>query len=244
MGGALAEDLDEGVAATLGLQLNRLLDRAAGLHAVLRVVKGDAFHIDRAVERGDELGHPERLAHRRGAAVRAGGGALADQRGRRELPAGHAIDGVVHEDDRDRQAHLGDGDGLGEADRGEVAVALVGDDDGLGVGQLVAQRDRGGAAVGGLGVADIEIIKGKHGAAHRADEDGAVLQVQLLDDLGEVAMDDAMAAAGAVVRAMALEALTVRVAPEVLVKDSAHDCTPRVARMARRISSCDGSTPP
>ena len=54
----------------------------------------------------------------------------------------------------------------------------------------------------------------------------------------------AMAAAGAVVRAVALQALAVRVAPEVLVEDTAHDCTPRVDRMARRISSCDGSTPP
>ena len=160
------------------------------------------------------------------------------------MPAGHAVDGVVHEDDGEREAHLRDGDGLGEADGREIAVTLIRDDDGLRVGQLVAERDSGRTAMGGLGVADIEIIKGEHRAAHRAHKDGPLLQAELLDDLGDVAVDDAVAAAGAVMRAVPLEAFAMRVTPEVLIEDSAHDRTPRFERMACKISSCDGSTPP
>ena len=40
-----------------------------------------------------------------------------------------------------------------------VAVALVADHDGLGVRELVPERDRGGATVGGLRVADAEELQ-------------------------------------------------------------------------------------
>ncbi len=91
-------------------------------------------------------------------------------------------------------------DDLGEADRGEVAVALVADDDRVGVRELVADGDRGGAAVRGLRVADVEVVVEEDGAADRRDGDGPVLDAELVDRLGEVLVREAVPAARAVVR--------------------------------------------
>ena len=96
----------------------------------------------------------------------------------------------------------------------EVAVALVADDDRLGVGELVADRHRRGAAVRGLGVADVEVVVEEDRAADRRDRDRAVLQPELVDRLGQVLVDQAVAAAGAVVGGVGLEPLAVRVALE------------------------------
>ena len=100
------------------------------LHALLGVVERDALDVDRAVELRDQLRHPQRLAHRAGRARRASSPCVwpISVVGR-HLAAGHAVDGVVDEDDGDRHAELRGLEDLGEADRREVAVALVADDD-------------------------------------------------------------------------------------------------------------------
>ena len=50
-----------------------------------------------------------------------------------------------------------------------------------------------------LDVADVEVVVGEDGAADRADEDGPVLDCEGVDGLGQQLVDDAVAAAGAVV---------------------------------------------
>ena len=163
---------------------------------------------------------------KRVAAVGARRRLLPHERGRRHLAAGHPVDGVVDEDDADAAcpswAALDD---LGEADRGEVAVALVADDDGLGVRELVPERHRRRPAVGGLGVADVEVVVEEDAAADRRDGDRPVLDAQLLDGLGEVLVGEPVPAAGAVVGALPLEAAAVVVALEALVED-VHRRTP------------------
>ena len=54
--------------------------------------------------------------------------------------------------------------------------------------------------MGHLHIADVKIVIGKNRAADRAYQDGAVLQAEILDDLGEIAVHDPVAATGAVVR--------------------------------------------
>ena len=136
-------------------------------------------------------------------------------------------------------------DDLGEADGGEVAVPLVGDDDRVGVRELVADRDGRGAAVGGLRVADVEVVVEEDRAADRGDGDGPVLDAELVDRLGEVLVREAVAAARAVVGRVALEPLAVRVALELAVEGGrGHTVTSCPAATFTTISSSCGRTPP
>ena len=135
--------------------------------------------------------------------VAAVGGGLRDlsrQARRGHLAAGHAVDGVVDENHGDVFASGGGADGLAQADGGKVAVALIGEDDVVGQRPLHACGDRGGAAVGGLDHVAGEVVRGEPGAADRRDADGPALDAQLVDALGDEAVDDAVRTAGAVVQ--------------------------------------------
>ena len=104
---------------------------------------------------------------------------------------------------------------FGGADGGEVAVALIGDDDVVGTGALDAGGAGGSAAVGDLNVAGVEIVVGENGAADGADEDGLILQAEFFDSLGDELVGDAVAAAGAVVGLV----LEVALALEVIIEE-------------------------
>ena len=138
---------------------------------------------------------------------RRGGRHLVEQRGRRHLAAGHAVHAVVHEDHGDVLAAVGGVDALGGADGGQVAVALVGHDEVLRPHALDAGGHRGAAAVRRLDHVDLEVVVEEHAAAGGSHADGVLLQVHLLDHFHEQAVDDAVAAAGAVVEVRLLEEL-------------------------------------
>ena len=212
---------------------------------LLGVEERDALDVDGAVEAGDRA-RPSSSAGRRSRSRPYGARRrlLAHERRRRHLAAGHAVDGVVDEDDGDRDAELRGPDDLGEADGGEVAVALVGDDDRLGVRELVADGDGGGAAVRGLRVADVEVVVEEDGAADRGDGDRPVLDAELLDRLGEVLVGEAVAAARAVVRRVPLQPLAVGVALELLVEDGSCRHLLPAEDEVRRSRSAAGRTPP
>ena len=173
MGGALREDFDEGIASALGLDAQSFFDCLPGLDPMLGIVERHALHVDRAVQLGDQFSHPQRHAHIGCAALGAGAGLLPDERGGGQLPAGHAVDGVVDEDDRDGNPHLRCGDGFRQADGSQIAIALVTDDDAVGVGALVADG-HGWRGHGRPGVAHIEVVVGEDRAAHRAYQNGPV----------------------------------------------------------------------
>ena len=82
----------------------------------------------------------------------------------------------------------------------QVAVALVGDHQAVGMGALGAGGHGGSAAVRRLDVAHVEVVIGEHRAADRADEDDAVLHPQVLDGFCDQLVGYAMPAAGTVVR--------------------------------------------
>src|SRR5579884_3886457 len=90
-------------------------------------------------------------------------------------------------------------DDFGGADGGEIAVTLVRNDDGVGVGAFEGGCGRGSASVGHLDVADIEIIVGEHGAADWADENGAVLDPEILEGFRDELVCDTVSATGTVV---------------------------------------------
>ena len=79
---------------------------------------------------------------RRAASPWRGCALLADKRGRRHLPASHAIDRIVDEEDGDLFPAIGGMDYLRRADCCEVAIALIGDDDLVGTGALHSRGRR------------------------------------------------------------------------------------------------------
>ena len=90
-------------------------------------------------------------------------------------------------------------DDLGGADGGQVAVALIGEDDLVRMHALGAGGHRRGAAMGGLVHIAVEVVIGKHGAADRGDANDVLLLELLREHLGHQTVDDAVGAAGAVV---------------------------------------------
>src|SRR5208283_3158772 len=175
-GGARRKNFYEGEVFAVALNFERFADGLARLHDVLVVGEGDALDIDGSFELGNQLGHVQREAFVDGTASEGGRGALlADEGCGGHLAAGHSVDGVVDEEYGDMFAAVGGVDDFGGADGGEVAVALIGNDDAVGTGALDAGGTGGCAAVRELDVAHVDIVIGEDGTADGADEDGPVL---------------------------------------------------------------------
>ena len=103
--------------------------------------------------------------------LRGGGAALADHGGRGHLAAGHAVDRVVDEEDRDVLATIRGLHDLVAADGREVAVALVGEDDVIGADALDAGGHGRGTSVGGFNKIAVEVVVSKYRAADRRNTD-------------------------------------------------------------------------
>ena len=178
VGRAGGEQLDHREAQPAHLRLEGHADGFLGQADVLRVVQAAAHDIARAVHRGEHLRHADadNPACSTSRPVGRGGRLLAGQRGGRHLAAGHAVDGIVDEDDGDILAAAGGVHDLGHADRGQVAVALVGEDDPVGQDALDAGGHGRGAAVRGFDEIGVEIVVGKNRAAHRRNADGFLAQ--------------------------------------------------------------------
>lgn len=97
------------------------------------------------------------------------------------MPARHPIDGVVHEEHRDRLSAISRVQDLGRADRREIAIPLVAQHDAVRTRPLHAHRDRRGAAVRRLHIADIQIVIPEYRTAHGAHQDRAVLYAQFIN---------------------------------------------------------------
>ena len=97
---------------------------------------------------------------------------------------------------------MGSVNDLSGTDGGQVAVALIGEDQTILGGTLDTGSDSGSAAMGSLVHIAVKIIVGKHRAANGSHADDLAVQVQLIaqfvDDLGHQTVDDTVVAAGAV----------------------------------------------
>ena len=116
VGGTFGEYLHEGVSFVLHLELDGFLDGLLGLHPLFGIEQGHPLDVDRPVQLGDELRHAEGQPEQLITPPRGGGGLLTQEAGGSHLAAGHPIDGVVDEDDGDREAHLCRMDGFREPD--------------------------------------------------------------------------------------------------------------------------------
>ena len=196
-----SEDFEERVALVVALDLEEALDCLLALQDALRIGHRDARDVDGRLELVEHLAHVERMAREgRIASERRGGGLLALQRGGGHLSAGHAVEGVVDEDAAELLAAGGGLEGVVETDRAEVAVALVGDCDGVGASTAHPRRSSRGTAVGGGDVRRVPVVVGEHAAADGVDEDRLVLQAHLGAAFGHELVHDAVSAPGAVVR--------------------------------------------
>src|SRR5262249_50927528 len=97
-------------------------------------------------------------------------------------------------------AAIGRMQNLGRADGRQVAIALVIDDDAAWQAPLDSGRDRRSASVRSLNAACTEVIVGEDGAAYRADQNGPVLDAELIDCLGDHLVHDSVPAARTEVR--------------------------------------------
>ena len=88
--------------------------------------------------------------------------------------------------------------GFGSTDSGEVAVALIGEHNVLGLCALNARCYSRGASVGSLYHIAAEIIICHNGAADGRDADGLALYTELVNALRNKAVDYTMSAAGAI----------------------------------------------
>ena len=83
--------------------------------------------------------------------------------------------------------------------KSQIAVALISEHQRvLADGALDAGGDSGSAAVRGLVHIAVEVVIGKHGAAHGSHTDDLAVQMHLVDDLGHQTVNDTVVAAGAV----------------------------------------------
>ncbi len=197
---AAGADLDEGETFVELLVLKSLADGSLGLADIAGSVDALAGHIVGAGQGGQELGDAQGVAVEVDATAIGGGGGLhAHKGGGGHLTTSHAVDAVVDEHHGDVLAAVGSVEGFGGADGCQVAVALIGEDEAVGVEALDGGGDSWGTAVGSLLEVDIKIVVGKHGASDGGDTDGLVLDTHLVDNLGDDAVSCAVAAAGAVV---------------------------------------------
>ena len=197
--GAGREHFDEREALALLEIFDALEDRALRRRDPRGRREGDALDVDGRFEAVDEFADPHRVAVGLDVApVGAGGRDLPGQRGGRHLAAGHAVVRVVDEEHGHAFAAVRRLDELVEADGGEVAVALIADDVGLGVRPSRAGADRGSAAVRHRDRAEVEVVVREDRAPDRHDEVSILLDAVVLDRLGDEFMEYAVAAAGAV----------------------------------------------
>ena len=95
----------------------------------------------------------------------------------RHLAAGHAVHGVVDEEDGDVLAAIGRVQDLGRADRGQVAIALVGEHDLVRLRALQAGRHRRRAPMRGFDRIHVEVVVHQHRTADRRDHDRLLPQM-------------------------------------------------------------------
>ena len=132
-------------------------------------------------------------------AVGRGLGDLTGQGGGGHLTAGHAVDGVVDENNGNVLVTCGSVNGLCHTDGGKVTVTLVGKYDILGICALDAGCNGGCAAVCGLNHVTVEIVICHNGAANGSDTDRVAFNSKLIHDLCDQSVHDTVRATGAVV---------------------------------------------
>ena len=113
------------------------------------------------------------------------------------LAAGHAVDGVIDEDNGDVLAARSRMNGFRHSDAGEVAVALISKNDIAGINTFDTRCNRRCTTVGGFNhVATKEIVCHDR-ATNGHDANRGALDIKLVDAFGNQAHNDTVSAARA-----------------------------------------------
>ena len=159
-----------------------------------------ARHVTDAVEQFDHIGDLVRITVQlRITSGRPRSRFHTQQCRRGHLAAGHPINRIVDEDDRNILSAVAGMHRLARTNRGQVTVTLVGKDQFVGT-QTLHRRSYGcGTAVRRLGPVDIDIIIGEHRAADRRHPDRIVFEIQFFEHFGDQLVHDPMAASRTIV---------------------------------------------
>ena len=87
---------------------------------------------------------------------------MPQQAGGGHLPPGHAVNGIVNEDDSDFFATGGGMDNFGRANGGQIAISLVSKDNLAGIDPLDAGSHCWRTAVSGFAGINIKIVIGEY----------------------------------------------------------------------------------
>ena len=128
-------------------------------------------------------------------------------------------------------------DGLSRTDSREVAVALIGEDDIVGVSALYAGSNCRSASVSGFDHVALEIIVSEYRAADRCDADCLPADVKLVESLGDQSVDDSVRTSGAVMEGHGGKGFRS-------VKYYHQLRPPAIFSISARTSAGDGITPP
>ena len=140
--------LHKGITLFVALDFQGLENGLFGLADMGDIGHGNPLNENRRLQRTDQLTHVDRKTRLPG--IPSGGrsaGLFADKGGRRHLAAGHPVDRVVDEKNCHLLAPVGGVEGFRQTDGSQIAVPLVGEDDGVVLGPGNAGADGLGAAV-------------------------------------------------------------------------------------------------
>ena len=197
---ARRKNLEKRIALVLLLDFEHAADRLLALHDAARIGDRDTGNVHRSLKLVEHLAHMERMSSQgRIATERRGGSLLALERSRRHLSAGHAIEGVVDEDAAKLLTTACRLECIVEADGTKVAVALIGNGDGIGTCPARAGGSGGCAPVCGGYVRSIPVVVGEHSATYGIHKNRIVLKPHLGAGFSYQLVDDSMPASGAIV---------------------------------------------
>jgi len=194
-----AQHLDKRKPPAVDLVLECFADRLPGPHMLFRIGQGHTLDV------GGTIQGVQKLTYTHGRALNPkfpspwrSGRLLSERSGRSHLPAGHTVNSVVHEKDRDGFSTVCRMQNLISADGGKIAIALVSKNDGVWTDSFHAGRYGRSSAMRCGDVADIHIVIHEYGASDRADQDCPIPNAELIDRFSNELVEDSMTASGAV----------------------------------------------
>lgn len=201
VGQAESSSINEKPRAAVDLILDAFANGFARLHHVFGIGDGHPFDINGRFQSGQQFTHAEGVALVLNRSSQGRRGGFLSNEGRwRHLRAGHAVNGVVHKNDGDVFTAIGRLQNIVSANGSQISIALVAQHDGMRKRPFYSGGGGRSPTVRHLYVAAIEIVVSEHRAAHRTDEYGALANAEVIDGLGDELVNDAVPAAGTVVR--------------------------------------------
>jgi len=125
---------------------------------------------------------------------------LIEHGGRSHLPTGHAIDGVVYEDDGDIFTPVGGVKTFGNADGGKVSVTLIRKNDTIGKTAFNGCCHSRAPSMERFDHIHVKVIVSQYGASSRGNANRNASNTHLVNDFGDEPVDNTVTAAWTIVK--------------------------------------------